>query len=69
VRKLVAGVIGSLLLGVGAILVFIPGPGLLLIALGLGVLSLEFDWAKKILVRVKKWVAKPKAVERGKRVG
>ena len=60
-RKLVVGVIGSLLLGLGTILLIIPGPGLLFIALGLGVLSLEFDWARKLLVSVKQRFAGRKA--------
>jgi hypothetical protein len=64
-RKLVVGVIGSLLLVLGTILLFIPGPGLLLIALGVGMLSLEFDWATKLLVRVRHWSAKPKDADRG----
>lgn len=51
VRKLVVGVIGALLVVLGTILLFIPGPGLLLLAAGVGLLSLEFDWAKKLLRR------------------
>jgi len=51
VRKLIVGVVGALLVVLGAILLFIPGPGLLLLAAGVGLLSLEFDWAKKLLRR------------------
>jgi uncharacterized protein (TIGR02611 family) len=65
-RKLIVGVIGSLLLILGTILLFIPGPGLLLIALGVGMLSLEFDWAKKLLVKARQWFAKPKDADREK---
>ena len=50
-RKLIVGVVGALLVVLGAILLFIPGPGLLLLAAGVGLLSLEFDWAKKLLRR------------------
>ena len=66
-RKLVVGVIGSLLLVLGTILLFIPGPGLLLIALGVAVLSLEFAWAKKLVANARRWFAKPKDADRGNR--
>jgi hypothetical protein len=36
---------GFLLLAVGALLLVLPGPGILVIAAGLGMLALEFRWA------------------------
>ena len=39
-----------LLLG-GVAMLVLPGPGLLVIALGLGLLALEFDWAERWLER------------------
>jgi uncharacterized protein (TIGR02611 family) len=44
VRALIV-VAGFLLLAVGALLLVLPGPGLLVIAAGLGLLALEFRWA------------------------
>ncbi|SRR6266508_6631225 len=41
-----------LLAGVVLSLPFVPGPGLLLIAIGLGMLALEFAWAERLLERV-----------------
>jgi uncharacterized protein (TIGR02611 family) len=60
-RKAAVVMIGSVLLVLGTILLFIPGPGLLLIALGVSVLSLEFRWAKKLRARVGRWISKQKA--------
>jgi hypothetical protein len=59
-RKIIAGVIGSLLVLLGTILLFIRGPGLLVIAAGLAVLSLDFSWARDLLGRIKGTIAKSK---------
>jgi uncharacterized protein (TIGR02611 family) len=47
VRVLIV-VAGFLLLAVGALLLVLPGPGLLVIAAGLGLLALEFRWAARL---------------------
>lgn len=49
-----AGIIaaGFAVLAAGALLLVLPGPGLLLIAAGLGMLSLEFRWAARLRVSV-----------------
>jgi uncharacterized protein (TIGR02611 family) len=39
---------GFALVAAGALLLVLPGPGLLLIAAGLGMLSLEFRWAARL---------------------
>ena len=39
---------GFALVGVGVLLLVLPGPGLLVIAAGLGLLSLEFRWAARL---------------------
>jgi uncharacterized protein (TIGR02611 family) len=44
---------GFTLLLVGAIMIFTPGPGWLVIFLGLTVLAAEFVWAKKLMDRMK----------------
>jgi uncharacterized protein (TIGR02611 family) len=52
-RKIIVLCIGVPLLLVGIILIPLPGPGLVLCFLGLLVLSLEFDSAKKYLDKTK----------------
>lgn len=44
---------GFTLLLVGVIMLFTPGPGWLVIFLGLTVLAAEFVWAKKLMNRMK----------------
>ena len=39
---------GFALVGAGGLLLVLPGPGLLVIAAGLGLLSLEFRWAARL---------------------
>lgn len=42
---------GFALLGAGLAMLVLPGPGLLVLALGLAVLALEFAWAETLLQR------------------
>lgn len=48
-RRLVVGVIGGTVVLVGIALVFLPGPALVVIPVGLGILGLEFAWARRLL--------------------
>ncbi len=59
-------VLGGALLLVGLALLVLPGPGMLVIPLGLGVLGLEFAWARRWLVAVQE---RSRAVFRGVRDG
>jgi uncharacterized protein (TIGR02611 family) len=45
---------GSLVLVLGAILLPLPGPGWVVIALGLGILSKDVAWAERTLDRVRR---------------
>ena len=53
-RRVVAGVVGTTLLAVGLILVFTPGPAFVVLWMGLGVLAVEFAWARRWLRRLKR---------------
>lgn len=48
-RRLVVSVIGGTVVLVGIALVFLPGPALVVIPVGLGILGLEFAWARRLL--------------------
>ncbi len=52
-RRIVVCVVGGTLVGFGLVMLITPGPGLLGIAAGLGVLSLEFAWARHWLHKVR----------------
>jgi uncharacterized protein (TIGR02611 family) len=44
-------VLGFTVVLIGLALLVLPGPGLLVIAVGLGMLALEFAWAERVLER------------------
>ena len=78
VRKMLvrAGVTvaGPLVVLVGVAMLVLPGPGLVVIALGLALLALEYEWARGLvggLGRVMSWVRRavlPKDGSTGRRV-
>lgn len=45
-RRIVVGVIGFSVLLLGVVMLITPGPALVVIPVGLGILSLEFAWAR-----------------------
>jgi len=55
-RKIILGTLGITAILVGIVLLVLPGPGLLLIGLGLVLLSLEFEWARRIVDSFRNWV-------------
>lgn len=56
--KVGVGLAGISIVLVGIALLPLPGPGWLVIIAGLGVLSLEFQWAQRLLTRVKDFLAR-----------
>ena len=51
-RRIAVSVAGTVLLAVGLVLLVAPGPGLVVIALALGVFAIEFRWARRRLAAV-----------------
>lgn len=51
VRKVIIGVIGFTVLLLGAVMVVLPGPAVIIIPIGLAILATEFAWARRILRR------------------
>jgi hypothetical protein len=54
-RRIALSIAGLILVLLGALLTVAPGPGLLVIVAGLAVLAREYDWAQRILDKVKAW--------------
>jgi len=52
-RRLVIGVIGLTVLAIGVAMIVLPGPATVVIPLGLGILAVEFAWARRMLERLK----------------
>src|SRR3954469_24181190 len=52
-KRFAVTIVGVALLAVGAALIVLPGPGILLIVAGLAVLATEYVWARRLLVKAK----------------
>ncbi|HET6626814.1 MAG TPA: PGPGW domain-containing protein [Nocardioidaceae bacterium] len=52
--KVVVTTIGVLVMGAGAVMMVTPGPGIVGIALGLGILATEWEWADRWLKAAKR---------------
>lgn len=53
VRKAVIAVIGVSVLLIGAAMIFLPGPAIIVIPAGLAILATEFGWARILLSRLR----------------
>jgi uncharacterized protein (TIGR02611 family) len=53
VWRIFIGVIGGLVTIIGTIFLFAPGPGLLVLLAGLGILATEFAWAANAIRKTK----------------
>ena len=51
-RKLVIAIIGFTVLFIGILMIVLPGPAIVFIPLGIGILAIEFVWARKILKKM-----------------
>lgn len=51
VRKVVVAVIGTTVLLIGIALLVLPGPAIIVIPIGLGILASEFIWARRVIKR------------------
>jgi tellurite resistance protein TerC len=56
-RRIAIALIGSTALLLGVAMLILPGPGLLVIPIGLALLSTEFVWARRWLARIRKAAA------------
>ena len=57
VRRVVVAIVGGVLLLVGIALLVLPGPGVVVILAGIAVLSLEFEWAERLVTRIRAVIA------------
>ncbi|NNL66133.1 MAG: hypothetical protein HKP30_07825 [Myxococcales bacterium] len=52
-RRLAVALVGSTVLALGVLLVFLPGPAFVVIPVGLAILAVEFAWARRWLARIR----------------
>jgi tellurite resistance protein TerC len=53
-RRIVITVIGTTVVLIGVAMIVLPGPAVIVIPLGLGILSVEFAWARHWLDAIKR---------------
>jgi uncharacterized protein (TIGR02611 family) len=66
-RRIVVATVGSTILAVGIFMLVLPGPGIVVIPVGLAILSIEFAWGRFWLRRVRKGISGRNAVNHGER--
>ena len=54
VRRITIFVVGISVVIVGIVMIVTPGPATVVIPMGLAILSIEFLWARRLLLRMKK---------------
>ena len=58
VWRIIIGVIGGAITVAGAIALVGPGPGILIVLAGLGILATEFAWAARVMVHTRTYAQK-----------
>ena len=53
-RRMVIAVVGVTVLLIGVAMIVLPGPAFVVIPTGLGILAIEFAWARRLLEELKK---------------
>lgn len=66
-RRVVITVVGGSIVLLGIALIVLPGPAFIVIPVGLGILGLEFAWARRWMERVKEHAQR--AVDAAKGMG
>lgn len=66
-RRIVVAVVGATVVLIGVVMLLTPGPGLVVIPLGLAILSIEFAWAKLWLKRVRERISEHNSGRRARR--
>lgn len=66
IRRVVIAVIGFTVLAIGIVLLVTPGPAFVVIPIGLGILAVEFAWARRWLKQIKEKAQQGSDYLRGK---
>ena len=53
-RRVIIAVVGLTVLIVGILLLVLPGPAFIVIPIGLGILAVEFEWARRLVRRARR---------------
>lgn len=61
-RRALVAVIGFTVLLIGGAMIVLPGPAIVFIPLGLGILATEFMWAKRLVARARATIVRKQTV-------
>jgi uncharacterized protein (TIGR02611 family) len=53
IKRILIGIAGGTVLLLGIVMIFLPGPAIIVIPAGLAILATEFVWAKRHLRKVR----------------
>jgi len=56
-KRLIVIIVGFTLLLIGVAMIVLPGPAVVVIPLGLGILATEFVWARRLLDKIKNQIS------------
>ena len=59
-KKLIIAVVGLTILMAGIAMIVLPGPAIIVVPIGLGILATEFVWARILLTKAKSTFSKNK---------
>lgn len=65
-RKPIVAVIGTTVFLIGVAMLVLPGPAIVVIPVGLGILATEFAWARRAIRKARVMIAKARGRESGK---
>ncbi len=66
-RRTVVTVVGLTVLIIGVVMLVTPGPGIVVIPVGLAILGLEFAWARHWLKRIREKISEHNAESLGEK--
>lgn len=57
-KRMIVATVGLTVLGIGIAMIVLPGPAIVVIPIGLGILATEFVWARNLLHKIKERLPK-----------
>lgn len=57
-KRIIVTTVGLTVLGIGIAMIVLPGPAIVVIPIGLGILATEFVWARNLLHKIKERLPK-----------
>jgi tellurite resistance protein TerC len=64
-RRIAIGIVGTSVLLLGIVMLVTPGPAVIVIPVGLGILAVEFVWARQWLKKLRQMISRRNADSHG----